>query len=151
MGVWGSGSLLGVGRAFLGGYEVGCMGSEGVGRVWVQRKGWGLGSEALDRREFEAAWGEISKGGALGAVWTGDDHIKSAYRRNRNAQVYLGLTRGLRRVVAGLRACGAYVLNSYSRMLGTQPHESEYRIPPGEPCCRQEHVPIQGYWIHKTG
>jgi len=40
---------------------------------------------------------------------------------------------------------GYYVLNRYSRIPGTQPHEYEYRIPPGEPCIRQEHVHIQGY------
>jgi len=44
----------------------------------------------------------------------------------------------------------AYVLNRYSR-IPTQPHEYEYRIPPGEPCIRREHVHIQGYCIHKSG
>ena len=38
-----------------------------------------------------------------------------------------------------------YVLNTYSRIPGTQPHEYEYRISPGEPCIRQEHAHIQGY------
>jgi len=46
---------------------------------------------------------------------------------------------------------GTYVLNRYSRIPGTQPHEYQYRIPPGEPCIRQEHVHMQGYCIHKTG
>jgi len=44
-----------------------------------------------------------------------------------------------------------YVLNRYSRIPGTQPHENEYHIPPGEPCIRQEHDHNQGYCIHKTG
>ena len=44
-----------------------------------------------------------------------------------------------------------YVLNGYSHIPGTQPHEHEYRILPGEPCIRQEHVHILGYCIHKTG
>jgi len=43
------------------------------------------------------------------------------------------------------------VLNRYSRIPWTQPHEYEKRIPPGEPCNRQEHVHIQGDCIHKTG
>jgi len=29
---------------------------------------------------------------------------------------------------------GAYVLNTYSRISVTQPHEYEFRIPPGQPC-----------------
>ena len=42
-----------------------------------------------------------------------------------------------------------YVLNRYSRIPGTQPHEYAYRIPPGEPCIRQEHAPIQGYCMSR--
>jgi len=42
-----------------------------------------------------------------------------------------------------------YVLNRYSRIPGTQPHEYEYRIPPAEPCIRQEHIHIQGYLFTK--
>jgi len=34
---------------------------------------------------------------------------------------------------------------------GTQPQEYEYRIPPAEPCIRQEHVHIQDDSIHETG
>jgi len=43
------------------------------------------------------------------------------------------------------------VLNRYSHIPGTQPHEYESHIPPGEPCSKQEHVPIQGYCMHTTG
>jgi len=42
-------------------------------------------------------------------------------------------------------------VNRHSRIPGTQPHEYEYRIPPDEPCIRQEHVHIRGYCIHKMG
>ena len=43
------------------------------------------------------------------------------------------------------------MLNRYSRNPVAPPHEYQSRIPPGEPCIRQEHVPIQGYCVHKTG
>jgi len=44
---------------------------------------------------------------------------------------------------------GAYVLNRCSRIPETQLQENEHRLPPGEPCIRQEHVHMQGYCIHK--
>jgi len=44
-----------------------------------------------------------------------------------------------------------HLLNRYSRIPVVPPHKYEYRIPPGKPCIRQEHVPIQDYCFHKTG
>jgi len=43
------------------------------------------------------------------------------------------------------------MLNRYSRIRGTQPQEHEYRIPPREPCVRQDHVHNQGYRLHQPG
>jgi len=43
------------------------------------------------------------------------------------------------------------VVNSYSRIPGTQPPEYEDRFLPGEPCITQEHVHIQGHSIHEPG
>jgi len=39
----------------------------------------------------------------------------------------------------------------YSHISGTQLHEYDKCIPPGEPHIRQAHVHIQGACIHKTG
>jgi len=45
------------------------------------------------------------------------------------------------------RGMKPYMLKRYSRIAGTQPQEYESRIPPGEPCIRQEHVHIQGLYL----
>jgi len=41
------------------------------------------------------------------------------------------------------------MLNDYARLPVTQLQEYECRIPPGFPCIYQEHVYIQGAYIHR--
>jgi len=121
-----------------------CGDAVGAGAVAEKRK---QGSRRRARRR--------AAGAAAAAASVGDGADSSEDEGDPFGAVQLGWQdeEGAVAELHGEHTGGAqpYMLNRYSRIPGTQPHEYESRIPPGEPCIRREHVHIQGYCIHKLG